>query len=205
MKIAVIDNFDSFVFNLVRYLRNIEGIEVNVMRNDAIDYKILSEADGIMLSPGPGIPSEAGSLLKVIEKYYKSKSLFGVCLGHQAIGTFFGAELIQLAHPVHGKSTSIFTRSDSEIFKDLGSELIVGRYHSWIVDFDNNDHLSVTASDNNNLIMAFQHKTYPIYGVQFHPESLLTPDGKKMVENWIESIKNDSRNLKNTENETLSQ
>lgn len=189
MRIGVIDNYDSFVFNLVRYVRQIEGVTVEVFRNDAVDYTTLNECDGILLSPGPGIPSEAGDLMKVIAQYHASKPLLGVCLGHQAIAEFYGAKLTQLASPVHGKS-SLISHNGSTLFNNLPETVPVGRYHSWNVEFtDETSELNSTAHLNSE-VMAISHKILPIHGVQFHPESILTPDGRTMINNWINSIKN---------------
>jgi len=187
MKIAVIDNYDSFVYNLVRYLDEIEGVEVSVFRNNHIDYSFLDSSDGILLSPGPGIPENAGDLLNVLEKYHSSKKILGVCLGHQAIGTFFGAELIQNSNPIHGKSSEIVTDNATTIFNDLPRKINVGRYHSWSVSKKLSPSLAATARAMDGEIMAIEHINLPIIGVQFHPESILTPHGRKMISNWINS------------------
>lgn len=187
MKIAIIDNYDSFVYNLVRYVREIEGVEVQVFRNDKVDYEVLFQADGILLSPGPGIPSEAGDLLKVIAVLARSKSILGVCLGHQAIAEHFGATLKQSHAPIHGKSSKIQKVGSSVLLKNVEAEFEVARYHSWIVQNPLPEELVETASfESQN--MSFQHKSLPIYGVQFHPESILTPDGRTMIGNWVRSV-----------------
>jgi anthranilate synthase component II len=184
MKIAVIDNFDSFVYNLIRYIKE-EEHEVIVQRNNQIDFDELESADGILLSPGPGIPSEAGNLLEVIHRFHGRKPILGVCLGHQAIATHFGDALIQCPEPIHGKSSRITITQESEIFQNLPKELIVGRYHSWQTEISSTSELEITATTEDAVVMAIQHKTLPTIGVQFHPESILTPFGRKMIQNWL--------------------
>ncbi|MBU2019890.1 MAG: aminodeoxychorismate/anthranilate synthase component II [Bacteroidetes bacterium] len=192
MKIAVIDNYDSFVFNLVRYLREIPEIEVSVMRNRNVNYEILEKADGILLSPGPGIPDEAGDLMKIIGRFESQKPILGVCLGHQAIGQYFGLDLTKAEKMIHGKSTPILLNEKSELFEGINSEsepIKVGRYHSWVVRPNNNSSLiKITSTSLENEVMSLQHKSLPIFGVQFHPESVLTPSGRKMITNWIKTI-----------------
>jgi anthranilate synthase component II len=187
MKIAVIDNFDSFVFNLIRYLKEL-GCEVEVMRNHEIKRDVLEAADGILLSPGPGVPKEAGDLLAIIEQFHASKPMLGVCLGHQALGEFFGANLIKSQVPIHGEARSIHILENNYLFQDLENELSVGRYHSWVLELNLEVPLIPTAVDEKGEVMALRHKTLPVYGVQFHPESILTPNGRKMLENWVKGI-----------------
>jgi len=190
MKIAIIDNYDSFVYNLVRYVKESEGVtETIVMRNDSIDYTYLDEADAILLSPGPGIPSEAGDLMEVIRRYSLTKSILGVCLGHQALGEFFQGELEKAPSILHGKSTVINLKTETTLFKGLNEKEAVGRYHSWQISKFLPDSLAQTAFDENGQVMAFQHLNLPLYGVQFHPESILTPNGRLMITNWILSCK----------------
>lgn len=184
MKIAVIDNFDSFVFNLVRYIKE-EQHEVIVQRNNELDFKVLESADAILLSPGPGIPSEAGDLLEVIKRFHGQKPILGVCLGHQAIAEHFGDSLIPSPEPVHGKASRITISKESGIFQSLPTEIEVGRYHSWQTQISPSSELEVTASTHDSVVMAIQHKTAPTVGVQFHPESILTPSGRKMIQNWL--------------------
>jgi anthranilate synthase component 2 len=186
-KITVIDNYDSFVFNLVRYLEEL-NCEVNVQRNDAIDYSTIEESDGILLSPGPGIPIEAGQLLEVIERFSQSKKMLGVCLGHQAIAEHFGAELSQSLKAIHGKQSSIEVDSSSSLFHSLEPNIDVGRYHSWHVE-NLPDCLKSTAELPTGEIMAIEHTDYPVYGVQFHPESILTPQGRTIISNWLNATK----------------
>ena len=186
MKIAVINNFDSFVFNLVRYLQE-EGCEVLVQRNDQVDFETLNNCDGILLSPGPGIPSEAGALMEVINHFARKKPILGVCLGHQAIVEHFGGKLSLAKKPMHGKSSMILL-NNSNIFEGLPNKTEVGRYHSWIADAPLPEDLKVTATFQLE-IMALEHRYLPIYGVQFHPESILTPQGRKMIKNFLSKVK----------------
>jgi anthranilate synthase component 2 len=187
--ILIIDNYDSFTYNLV-HLVNELGLECDVWRNDKFDLADVEAYDKIILSPGPGIPSEAGLLLAVIEKYAPTKSIFGVCLGQQAIAEVFGGTLYNLSRPMHGIATPIkVTDAEEVLFKALPEEFKVGRYHSWVVSNDGlPDTLQVTAIDEQDgSIMALRHKTYDVRGVQFHPESVLTEYGKEMMGNWINS------------------
>ncbi len=192
MKLLVFDNYDSFTYNLVHLVEKILGTKVTVFRNDQIDLDTVNEFDKIILSPGPGIPSEAGLLLPLIKAYAAKKSILGVCLGHQAIGEAFGGKLINLTTVYHGLATPIQLEPASskqkanDIFQGFENELIVGRYHSWVVsDEEFPDDLEITARDHNNYIMALRHKTYDVQGVQFHPESVLTPEGEKILRNWL--------------------
>jgi len=186
-KILVIDNYDSFTYNLVHYLEDLD-CEVTVYRNDEFDIDEISVFDKILLSPGPGIPDEAGLLKAVIAKYAPTKSIFGVCLGQQAIGEVFGGTLSNLDKVYHGVATLVKTVVDDELlFEGLGNEFEVGRYHSWVVNTDLPDVLEATSFDENGQVMSLRHKTYDVRGVQFHPESVLTPNGKKMLENWVNS------------------
>lgn len=186
-KITVINNYDSFVFNLVRYVEEL-NCEVDVQRNDEIDYSAIEEADGILLSPGPGIPEEAGQLLEVVERYAESKKILGVCLGHQAIAQHFGGELSQSLKAIHGKQSSIEIDSSSDLFYSLEPNIDVGRYHSWHVENLPNC-LKSTAKLSTGQVMAIEHTDYPIYGVQFHPESILTPNGRTIISNWLKATK----------------
>ncbi|MBW0161501.1 MAG: aminodeoxychorismate/anthranilate synthase component II [Sediminibacterium sp. Gen4] len=192
MKLLVFDNYDSFTYNLVHLVEKILGYKVTVCRNDQIDLDAVDAFDKIILSPGPGIPSEAGLLLPLIKAYAPKKSILGVCLGHQAIGEAFGGKLINLTTVYHGLATPIQLQAtgsqqrDNDVFQGFDNELIVGRYHSWVVsDEAFPDELEVTAKDDNDYIMALRHKTYDVQGVQFHPESVLTPDGEKILRNWL--------------------
>ena len=185
-KIVVIDNYDSFTYNLVHYLEDLD-CQITVFRNDEFDIEELEKFDKILLSPGPGIPDEAGLLKQVISTYAATKSILGVCLGQQAIGEVFGGSLINLEKVYHGVATNIkITNPDDVLFRDLPTEFEVGRYHSWVVSNENfpND-LIITSIDENGQIMSLKHSKFDVRGVQFHPESVLTPNGKKILENWI--------------------
>lgn len=185
MKLTVIDNYDSFVYNIVRYLKEL-GCEVHIMRNDLIDYEIIQLCDGIVLSPGPGIPEEAGELLKVIQDFYLSKPILGICLGHQALGSFFGAHLKQAEEIIHGRTSLMRVINSDPIFDGLESILQVGRYHSWILENELSDVLIKTGEGPNDEVLSFRHQSLPIVGLQFHPESILTPEGRKMISNWLD-------------------
>lgn len=189
MKILVFDNYDSFTYNLVHLVEKIRHAKVDVYRNDQLPLEAVSQYDKIILSPGPGIPEEAGLLLPLINAYASSKSILGVCLGHQAIGEAFGGKLVNLATVYHGVATPVRVEKNiaSPLFKGLPEQLEVGRYHSWIVsEEDFPDSLVVTARDDNGYIMGLQHNQYDVQGVQFHPESVLTPSGETILRNWLE-------------------
>ena len=186
MKIVIIDNYDSFTYNLSHLLKEL-GADVTVLRNDCFELKNLEAFDKIVLSPGPGIPEEAGLLLDVIKEYSGKKPILGVCLGEQAIGEVFGGKLVNLSTVYHGIQSPVDITADDYIFNGLGKEIPVGRYHSWVVDNDGfPDDLEVTAVSKEGYIMALRHHKYDVRGIQFHPESVLTPDGKQMIRNWIE-------------------
>lgn len=187
MKILVIDNYDSFTFNLVHYIENITGEKPAVFRNDEISIEDVNNYDKILLSPGPGIPEEAGICLEVIKKYASTKSILGVCLGHQAIAEAFGGSLINLKTVYHGIASYIdVVAPEDPLYHEIPGRLEVGRYHSWVVSKDNlPDCIKITALDENGLIMGLSHKQYDVRGVQYHPESVLTENGMKMIENWI--------------------
>lgn len=187
MKIIVIDNYDSFTYNLVHYLEDLNA-EVTVYRNDEFELSELEKFDKILLSPGPGIPEEAGLLKQVIQKYAPTKSILGICLGLQAIGEVFGGNLINLEKVYHGVATKVIKVSDDFIFNEIPDEMEVGRYHSWSVSTENfPDVLEITSVDENGQVMSLKHKTFDVRGVQYHPESVLTPYGKKILENWLKS------------------
>jgi anthranilate synthase component II len=191
MKILVFDNYDSFTYNLVHSIAHLTGIQPDVCKNDQIDLSEVKKYDKIVLSPGPGIPSEAGLLLPIIKEYAATKSMLGVCLGHQAIGEVFGAKLVNLAKVFHGVATPIqiekFSNgSTSSLYNGLTDVIEVGRYHSWVVSEQNLPAcLQITAKDENGFIMGLAHTTYDVEGVQFHPESILTPEGEKIIQNWL--------------------
>ena len=191
MKILVFDNYDSFTYNLVHLVEKITHEKVDVYRNDQIPMEKVKEYDKIILSPGPGIPEEAGLLLPLIKEYASSKSILGVCLGHQAIGQAFGGELINLSSVFHGVATPVKVKSENSkvksfLFENLPEVLEAGRYHSWVVSKENFPaELEITAEDESGMIMGLQHKTYDVQGVQFHPESVLTPMGEGIMRNWL--------------------
>ncbi len=191
MRILVFDNYDSFTYNLVHLVEKITHGKVEVFRNDKLPLEKAKEYDKIILSPGPGIPEEAGLLLPLIREYASSKSILGVCLGHQAIGEAFGGKLLNLSTVYHGVATPITLRREgldkpSPLFEGLDEVIEVGRYHSWIVaDEQFPAELEVTARDEHDYIMALQHRRYDVQGVQFHPESVLTPVGETILRNWL--------------------
>lgn len=186
MKILIFDNYDSFTYNLVHLVKELGFTDVDVKRNDKITLDEVAKYDKIILSPGPGIPSEAGLLLPLIKEFAGKKPILGVCLGHQAIGESFGAKLTNLEDVYHGVATQIKITKEDYIFDSLGTELEVGRYHSWIVNNQNlPECIEVTAIDSKGQIMALRHKEYDIHGVQFHPESVLTPTGEIIIRNFL--------------------
>lgn len=186
-KILLLDNYDSFTFNLLHMLRELGGSEVEVFRNDKIALDEVEKYDKILLSPGPGIPEEAGILLPLIRRYASSKSILGVCLGEQAIGEAFGAKLQNLEEVMHGVQTPIYLLKEDVLFRGLEESIQGGRYHSWVISREGlPEVLEVTAADENGQIMAIRHCDYDVRGIQFHPESILTPKGKTILKNWIE-------------------
>ncbi|WP_089895106.1 anthranilate synthase component II [Kriegella aquimaris] len=183
-KILVIDNYDSFTYNLVHYLEDLD-CEVVVKRNDQLTLEEVDAFDKIVLSPGPGIPDEAGLLKDIIKMYAPTKQIFGVCLGQQAIAEVFGGSLINLDKVYHGTATKIQITKDDVIFKGIPREIEVGRYHSWVVDPNLPEVLEATSFDENGQVMSLRHRDYDVCAVQFHPESVLTPEGKKILKNWL--------------------
>lgn len=193
MKIAMIDNYDSFTYNLVHLVKEL-GADITVYRNDQFELEQLEAFDKIMLSPGPGIPSEAGKLLDVIRTYAGVKPILGICLGEQAIGEVFGGTLVNLSDVFHGVQTPAHildfikhgVHEVDYLFRGLNRDILVGRYHSWVVDADSFPScLEVTCVSNEGQVMALRHTEFDVRGIQFHPESVLTPDGKKMIKNWL--------------------
>ena len=185
MKIVIIDNYDSFTYNLSHLVKEL-GAEVTVVRNDQFELPDLEPYSKIILSPGPGIPSEAGLLLDVIKTYAGKKPILGVCLGHQAIGEVFGGKLENLSDVFHGVATPCHIIVDDPIFSGIERNITIGRYHSWVVSNEGlPDCLEVTAVSDEGQIMALRHREFNVRGIQFHPESVLTPDGKKMLQNWL--------------------
>jgi len=186
MKILVFDNYDSFTYNLVQIIEQIMGEKVEVFRNDQIPLEDIEKYEKIILSPGPGIPEEAGILVDVIKKYAPTKSILGVCLGQQAIAEAFGGSLINLSEIYHGVATESTQIKEHKIFKNLPETLEVGRYHSWAVNTEDfPEELEITSVDKNGMIMSLKHKIYDVHAVQYHPESILTPDGKQILENFL--------------------
>lgn len=187
LKVLVLDNYDSFTYNLVQYIQEILGRDVRVVRNDAISLEEVEAYNVIILSPGPGIPSEAGIMPELIKRYAREKCILGVCLGHQAIGEAFGAKLLNLTQVFHGIQTQMqITEADNVLLKNLPASFEAGRYHSWVIQKDSlpADFL-VTAVDDTGEIMAIQHKAYDVHGLQFHPESIMTEHGYQMLLNFL--------------------
>ena len=185
-KIIIIDNYDSFTYNLVHDLEDLNA-DVTVFRNDEFDIDELQKFDKIVLSPGPGVPKKAGLLLEVIRTYAKTKSILGICLGQQAIAEVFGGSLVNLEKVHHGVASTItIITPDDPLFHNLEKTIEVGRYHSWVVNpISFPEVLEITSIDSNNQIMSLRHRNFDVQGVQFHPESLLTPNGKQILENWL--------------------
>lgn len=185
IKTVIIDNYDSFTYNLSHLLKEL-GASVTVVRNDKFRIEDLEQFDKIVLSPGPGIPSEAGLMPQVIKSYAGRKPILGICLGHQAIGEAFGAKLLNIGNVVHGVATPAHLTAQDYLFEGLASDLEVGRYHSWVVD-DNDipQCLEVTSRSDDGYIMSLRHREYDVRGIQFHPESVLTPQGKTIINNWL--------------------
>lgn len=185
MKCVIIDNYDSFTYNLLHLIKEVGG-EVTIFHNDEFQLRELECFDKIVLSPGPGLPSQAGELLNVIRYYAGRKPILGVCLGHQAIAEVFGARLEHLSDVFHGVSTEIVQSVNTPLFSGIKNPIVVGRYHSWIVSkVDFPDCLEIIAESADGKIMALRHRNYNIYGIQFHPESVLTPDGNEIISNWL--------------------
>ncbi len=188
-RILVIDNYDSFTYNLVHSIGKLSGTRPEVYRNDEITVEDAGAFDKILLSPGPGVPSEAGITLDLVRRYFAEKSILGICLGHQAIGEAFGATLVNLRDVYHGLATEIdVTDMENRLFRELPVSFMGGRYHSWAIDGANFPScLKVTCMDRNNIIMALSHRDYDVHGIQFHPESVLTEHGEKIIANWLAS------------------
>lgn len=183
--IAIIDNYDSFTFNLVHLIEQVTDAEIDVFLNDKFEVNELDKYSSIIISPGPGLPQQAGKTMQVIDKYFTKKNILGVCLGHQAIGEYFGAKLKNLTEVYHGKSSIINIKNDI-IFANIEKPLVVGRYHSWVIANTNLPNcLKIIATDENENIMAIRHNSFNIVGVQFHPESIMTNCGKQLLKNWL--------------------
>ena len=186
-KVLLIDNYDSFTYNLYHYLQEFTSKEIVVMRNDEINFEFVEQVDKVVISPGPGLPEDAGQLMDFLDKYSTKKEILGICLGQQAIAMHFGMRLINLKEVVHGQSKKITILNQKEnLFKGLPKAINVGRYHSWVIEKESlSEEFIVSSIDELSNIMSIQHKTLPIEAVQFHPESVLTEHGKEMVRNWI--------------------
>lgn len=187
MSILMLDNYDSFTYNLVQYIQELIGRDIDVFRNDEIELDAVGAYDIIILSPGPGLPEEAGIMPALLNRYASAKKILGVCLGHQAIGEAFGASLKNLDHVFHGVETPMHVVGDSTVlFHGISPIFQAGRYHSWVVDAETiPEELIVTARDSSGEIMAMHHRDYDVFGVQFHPESVMTPDGMGMLKNFL--------------------
>jgi anthranilate synthase component 2 len=197
MRVLVFDNYDSFTYNLVHLIQKVADAQIDVFRNDEIPLEKVKDYDKILLSPGPGIPSEAGLLLPLVREYASTKSILGICLGHQAIGEAFNGKIINIPNVFHGVATPVSIHSDDGntlpvyasrkgLFKSLPQSFPAGRYHSWVIsEEDFPEDLQVTARDASGLIMAVEHKNFDVQGLQFHPESVLTPDGETILKNWF--------------------
>lgn len=185
MRTVIIDNYDSFTYNLAHLVREL-GAEVTVLRNDQFRLADLKPYDKIILSPGPGIPSEAGLLMQVIQTYAADKPILGVCLGHQAIGECFGGRLTNLSQVFHGVASDISITVPDYIYNELSARIEVGRYHSWVVSDEGfPECLEITSVSGEGQIMSLRHRQYDVRGIQYHPESVLTPDGRKIIDNWL--------------------
>lgn len=187
MKILVIDNYDSFVFNLVHMIYDLGVNEIEVRKNDEIEIEEVAAFDKILLSPGPGIPKEAGNMQQILEVYGSKKSFLGVCLGHQAIAESFGGSLINLKEPLHGIASEMTVSTSDYLFENIPQKFKVGHYHSWCVNQQLPRNLEILATDSNGNIMALRHKEFDLRGVQFHPESVLTENGKQIINNWLKN------------------
>lgn len=186
-KILIFDNYDSFTYNLLHAVKSLGYNEVDVIRNDKIDLATVANYDKIILSPGPGLPEEAGLLMPLIRQYAQTKSILGVCLGHQAIGEVFGAKLKNIPFVFHGVQTPINMTATDYLFDSIPNEILVGRYHSWIISKENfPSELEITAVDKSDDIMALKHRVLDVHGVQFHPESILTPEGIQIIQNFLQ-------------------
>ena len=188
MKILVVDNYDSFVYNIVHLLYEIGVAEIDVVKNDQLDFSYIHQYDKIVLSPGPGIPKNAGMMPQLLSELAPTKSILGICLGHQAIAEHFGTDLINLSEPLHGVASEIEIVEEDYLFENLPKHFKIGHYHSWVVSEAISDDIEILAKDELGNIMAIKHKKYDVRGLQFHPESILTENGKTMLTNWINQV-----------------
>jgi len=188
IKVLVVDNYDSFVYNLVHILYEIGVTHIDVVKNDLVDFQNIKQYDKILLSPGPGVPKDAGLMPQIIDKYATTKSILGVCLGHQAIVEVFGGDLINLEQPLHGVQSAINIQKSDCLFEQMPANFNIGHYHSWIANqFTLPNKIEVIATDSQGSIMAIRHKEHDVRGLQFHPESILTDNGKQIIKNWIDN------------------
>ncbi|GAA4069378.1 aminodeoxychorismate/anthranilate synthase component II [Flavobacterium cheonanense] len=185
MKVLVVDNYDSFVYNIVHLLYEIGVAEIDVVKNDQLDFSYINQYDKIVLSPGPGIPKDAGMMPQLLSEFASTKSILGICLGHQAIAEHFGTNLINLSEPFHGVASEIEILKEDYLFENLPKNFKIGHYHSWVVSEAISDDIEILAKDALGNIMAIKHKKYDVRGLQFHPESILTENGKTILTNWI--------------------
>jgi anthranilate synthase component II len=188
MKVLVVDNYDSFVYNIVHLLYEIGVAEIEVVKNDQLDFSYINQFDKIVLSPGPGIPKNAGMMPQLLKEFASTKSILGICLGHQAIAEHFGTDLINLSEPLHGVASEIEIVKVDYLFENLPKHFKIGHYHSWVVSEAISDDLEILAKDELGNIMAIKHKKYDVCGLQFHPESILTENGKTILINWINHV-----------------
>jgi anthranilate synthase component 2 len=191
MKILIIDNYDSFVYNVVQLVRQIDGVDVDVVRNDDDRLNDLCNYDAIIISPGPDVPHTAGMLMKVIDKYHKAIPMLGICLGFQALAEYFGAKLINLQSPLHGHESTLTKVDNTDVlYKSISEPIVAGHYHSWVVDNNSLPQcLTPTAYDEAGNLMSFTHRALQIYGVQYHPESIITTHGKDIIENFLSHLR----------------
>jgi anthranilate synthase component 2 len=188
MKVLVVDNYDSFVYNIVHLLYEIGVVEIDVVKNDQLDFSYINQYDKIVLSPGPGIPKNAGMMPQLLSEFASTKSILGICLGHQAIAEHFGTDLINLSEPLHGVASEIEIVEEDYLFENLPKNFKIGHYHSWVVSEAISDDIEILAKDELGNIMAIKHKKYNVHGLQFHPESILTENGKTILTNWINHV-----------------
>lgn len=185
MRVLIVDNYDSFIYNLYHLVKQCGDYPIGIMKNDEINWDEATTYDKIILSPGPGLPSTSGQLMEVIGQFFNTKTILGVCLGHQAIAEFFGAKLENLSTPLHGVASRLQIL-EHPLFNELEQPILVGHYHSWFVSVENfPSELQIIATNEHERCMAIAHKNKPIVGVQFHPESILTPQGLQIMKNWL--------------------
>ena len=185
-EVLIIDNYDSFTYNLVHYLDGL-GAKINICRNNEINWKLVDKSNNILLSPGPGLPEDAGELMQLLDRFHKNKNILGVCLGHQAIAQYFNTKLVNINPVLHGKSSKLMVKDDSYLFKNLPKSFKIGHYHSWIVQLKSDSEFITTAVNEQGMNMGYRHKRLPLFGLQFHPESILTENGRSILNNWLQT------------------